>query len=768
MEQDDNYQQKKKLIEERDKGELENLRHSIENLQLEKKQTIVTPISELFDENIFKTKLNSEDFKEIKNNEYYNLLSFLIKESFIDENYNSYMNYFYDNDLKKEDIIFLRELYAGKINEPEYELNSLESIIEILENEDYSRKGILNYSIFEFLLKKEAFLNEKSSKQINPLLHEKLLENIESILYVASQEKNIKFILGLDSYLFYNYRNEGNIDKRWYEILFTTWLDFCVDVIDYPTSVNISLKYTRMRLLFSALKYLDSKQIDVQNKNQKLKQYLEKNINILRILDDGDNNIIPVNLIKNLKSLNIEFVDIGIEFLDHELISMIIGNNFYELNYINLEKIAKFSGIISENSDLESFRRKNLSYIMQSNNKPLKTRVSDNLNDYIKLYLEFSNGVIYDSDITMLHVLNDASVENKNSYLKATKHRIENIKDVIDQSIWSILLENDSVQGNFANIVYYFIFSKKKWESELIEFVNRSHSEIQVNIEEISEESFEFEEFVDATIKLNDLDNDRYREIVGYGGHKITTLDKMPNDLPESKIETLIDCSVLPMRGDVLGYVRRHYPKHMTHFALHNIEGYMELINENYDEKYESELSSILNSNIITNTKKEILSKLDTKNKISIRNINIKSDILSIILDRHLKDSEIPTLFEVYSQYEFEVRYKILEIAKENIELMKSNDCDKRLVIKVLKSDLDIKIRRSLFVTKISMMDYEDILNLVSTIDLSKAYEYLTTSAQMEFENTGINVVIINHLEKIGIISSQFLEDDFIIVKVEK
>ena len=40
--------------------------------------------------------------------------------------------------------------------------------------------------------------------------------------------------------------------------------------------------------------------------------------------------------------------------------------------------------------------------------------------------------------------------------------------------------------------------------------------------------------------------------------------------------------------------------------------------------------------------------------------------------------------------------------------------------------------------------------------------------AQMEFENTGINVVIINHLEKIGIISSQFLEDDFIIVKVEK
>ena len=469
----------------------------------------------------------------------------------------------------------------------------------------------------------------------------------------------------------------------------------------------------------------------IQNKNQKLKQYLEKNVTILSLLNEDNDNTISVNLIKNLESLNIEFEDVSIDFKNSGVLNTIINKNFYKLNYINLESIARFIGIISENSDLESFRRKNLSYIMQSNNKPLKTRISDNLNDYIKLYLEFSNGVIYDSDMAMLHVLNDASVENKNSYLKATKHRIENINDVIDQSIWGILLENDSVQGNFKNIVYYFIFSKKKWESELIEFVNRSHSEIQVNIEEISEESFELEEFVDATIKLNDLDNDRYREIVGYSGHEITKLDKMSNNLPDSKIEILIDCSVLPIRGDVLRYIRTHYSKHMTQFALHNIERYMEIINENYDEKFESELSNILNSNIALSTKKYILSLLNAKNKISIKNINIKSDILSIILDQHLKDSEIPTLFEVYSQYGFEVRDKILEIAKENIELMKSNDCDKGLVFKVLESDLDIKIRRSLFVTKISMMDYEDILNLVSTIDLSKAYEYLTTSAQI-------------------------------------
>lgn len=747
LDQDERYQKRKEVIEAINNGELERLRNSIEKLKLKIKQGEVTPISELYDQGIFKDKLNSDDHKEIKNNEYYNLLSFLIKESLIDETFYNYMNYFYDNDLRKEDTIFLRELYAGKSKDPSYKLNSMESIIEILERKDYSRKGILNNNIFEYLL------NNKYS------------EEIKDMIFVASQEKNIQFILDLYDYLMNNRTLEDNKKvELWIKTLGTAWLEFYSDMINYLKSNESKDIASQKKLIFDALCYLDTEQINAQNQDKQLGSYLEKNSDILKYLNKDNWNKAKVELIQNLDKLKIEFLNFDRKTLYEEMVSTIIDKNFYDLNYQNIETIALFKNILSGNIDLKSFKEKNLTYIMKSDIEPLKTRISNNMNDYLDLYLEFSNGVIYDSHTVMLQVLNDNSVKKRVSYLEATKYEIENIEDVIDQSLWADLLKNKSVKMNISNIVRYYIMSNKKWEPELVDFVNRSQKNIELDFEKVIEVFGEIG-FFGKTVKLNELNDNHYRDIIGKSGYKIEDYNIVPTTLDNTKIQILIDYSVLLMSSESLNYIRKNYPDLSAYFAVHYFEEYVDIIRYNFKEK---EIIEIFNSNIGIAKKEELLSKIDTTKKISIANLDLTSSILFGIIEQHLKDTEIPMLFKRYSEFSSKVKGEIVEVAKRNIGLLKTNECDKKLIMEILKSDLDLKIRKQLFKTKVSMMNYEDILSLISVIDLSRDYKDLKEGRWPKFEKTEINIAIINRLEEIGAISSQDLENGLIIARGKK
>lgn len=744
---DEEYQNRKEIIEEKNTGELENLRNSIEKLKLEIKQGEVTSISELYEQNIFQEKLNSKEYKEIKNNEYSDLLKFLIKEKFIDETFNNYMNYFYDNDLRKEDTIFLRELYEGQSMTPNYKLSSLESIIEILEEKDYSRKGILNNNIFEYLL------NNNSS------------EKMKDMIFVASQEKNIKFILDLYNYLTSNHTLEDNKKvELWIKSLASAWIEFYSDMINHLKSEELEDITSQKRLIFDALCYLDVEQINAQNQDKQLGLYLNKNIDILNYLNKDNWNKAKIKLTQNLEKLNTEFLNFDRNTLYEEIVNTIIDKNFYKLNYQNIETIALFKSTISENVDPKSFKEQNLTYIMKSDIEPLKSRISNNMNDYVELYLEFSKGVIYDSVTVMLQVLNDISVKNKVSYLEATKHEIGNIEDVLDQSLWSTLLKKESVKLNISNIVRYYLISNKKWEPELVEFVNQSKENIESDFEKVIEDFGEIG-FFGKTVKLNELNDNHYRDMIGKSGYKIEDHKIVPTTLDNTKIQILIDYSVLTMSSGSLNYIRKSYTELSAYFAVHYFEEYVDIIRSNFNEK---EIIDIFNSSIGTAKKEELLSKIDTTKKISIANLDLTSSILFDIIEQHLKDTEIPILFLRYSEFSLMVQEKIIEVAKKNIELMKSKECDKKLVIEILKSNLDVKIKQQLFKTKVSMMNYEDILSLISMIDLSKDYKELKEGRWPKFQKTEINIAVINRLEEIGVISSQSLEDGRIIARGKK
>uniref|UniRef100_UPI00201B4D37 hypothetical protein n=1 Tax=Serratia marcescens TaxID=615 RepID=UPI00201B4D37 len=78
---------------------------------------------------IFKITYTNEigeirEFNEIKSSEYFNLLKYLIRDGYIDETYNDYMTYFYENSLSRVDKMFLRSITDQKGKEFTYQLNA--------------------------------------------------------------------------------------------------------------------------------------------------------------------------------------------------------------------------------------------------------------------------------------------------------------------------------------------------------------------------------------------------------------------------------------------------------------------------------------------------------------------------------------------------------------------------------------------------------------------------------------------------------------------
>ena len=92
------------------------------------------------------------EFKEIKSSEYFDLLKFLVRNSFIDETYADYMTYFYENSLSRTDKTFLRSVTDKKAKEYTYQLKNTQLITSRLRLVDFDQEEILNFDLLTYLL----------------------------------------------------------------------------------------------------------------------------------------------------------------------------------------------------------------------------------------------------------------------------------------------------------------------------------------------------------------------------------------------------------------------------------------------------------------------------------------------------------------------------------------------------------------------------------------------------------------------------------------
>ena len=98
--------------------------------------------------------------EEIKKNPQFSILSFLIRNAYIDESYQDYLTHFYANTITVEEKEYLRNVVSGRQNKYNISLTNFDEIFNYLELKNYKSSNVLNYDLFRFLL----YSNEHNEK----------------------------------------------------------------------------------------------------------------------------------------------------------------------------------------------------------------------------------------------------------------------------------------------------------------------------------------------------------------------------------------------------------------------------------------------------------------------------------------------------------------------------------------------------------------------------------------------------------------------------
>ncbi|MWN83303.1 hypothetical protein GQN11_24585, partial [Escherichia coli] len=134
--------------------QISELQNSISELKNKKIRDVITRKNI---DNIFRITYtneigNEEKFNVIKGSEYFDLLKYLIRNGYIDETYNDYITYFYENSLNRSDKAFLRSISDKKGKDFSYALNNPSLIASRLQLYDYSQQETLNFDLLDHLL----------------------------------------------------------------------------------------------------------------------------------------------------------------------------------------------------------------------------------------------------------------------------------------------------------------------------------------------------------------------------------------------------------------------------------------------------------------------------------------------------------------------------------------------------------------------------------------------------------------------------------------
>ncbi|WP_314239184.1 P-loop NTPase fold protein [Capnocytophaga leadbetteri] len=148
------YEERKELIQNKQNDEVERIKDEIKKLQQQKKAIKNWSLKEIFKEEVVDINdyipLRTEQEGSIVNR----LLRNLITQGYINENYIDYISLFHEGTITKKDKEF--EVRVKSIEEPDfnYKLEKVEGVVKKIGEKYFEQKGIFNFDLLDFLLKK--------------------------------------------------------------------------------------------------------------------------------------------------------------------------------------------------------------------------------------------------------------------------------------------------------------------------------------------------------------------------------------------------------------------------------------------------------------------------------------------------------------------------------------------------------------------------------------------------------------------------------------
>lgn len=657
-----------------------------------------------------------KDFSDIKSNEYFDLLKYLIRNGYIDETYADYMTYFYENSLSRTDKIFLRSITDKKAKEYTYHLDNPKKVISRLRLVDFDQEEILNYDLLTYLISNRFENNyfEYLKRFITQLKETCNLDFVESYFDITSE---------LPYYV---------------KILNIVWPNLFNEILNNDNfSENQIHKYSMYSIYYS-----DDDTLELINKDNCLSDYISNKYDYLAIeTPDID------KLIHGFKLLEVSFAGFDYDTANKDLLKEVYNNSLYVINSENIQLIQKK---ILNVTNVDDIIHKNYSLMTSHPDSALTQYINQNINEYINVVIEMCNGKIYDDENVVIDLLNndDLTLERKLSYITVLETIITNISKIDDNILWTPLLNTDKVQYSESNLMD--CFNTLNLTGTVISYINRYNIDLDFSKSEYDDSK---EKLFENITTCNDIEDSKYKQILLSLGFIYNNFHFA--EISEDKITILIDTNIIHMTENNLKFVRLNYHEQLYHFIRANIEEYIEIMTCNLLEQ--EELLEILDWDISDEQKIKLLELTDSE--ISIINKNYSVAVALYILKNNHDDSDLPKLFSSYEDWDDSIKDIISNYAAKDIESIIDNpsDVSKKLIINLFHSN---KITRDdkidLFIALIPSLNIECIKECLKLLNLKNYLKIFESHSRPRFEINDENDKLLLALKENNLIDDYY------------
>ena len=626
-------------IDNKNKGLLLEFETKIQNLENEISATKSKLLNELITrenaDSIFMIKSinpigKENEYKEIKGNDYFELLKFLISNGYIDETYNDYMTYFYEDSLSAHDKVFLRKITDKKGRNYEYPLKDVMKVLSspVLRVVDFYEEETLNYDLLKGLL-----VNQKNPKYRNYL---------SALLKQIKDSKCIEFVS--------KYYESLQFDRTFIVELNKQWPEFF-----YYVYTNKGLPSEQMRRFSSdSVCLLDEQEVQDINVEGCLANYISEQSDYLNVSPENTKKMISQFCV-----LEVKFKTIEADTANTELFAGVYENNLYELSFENIRLMMKS---MYKEVDSYSIEHRNYTVIQKAMDSPLAQYIDTNINKYAKEILKNCSGVIEDSEDAAIAFMNNESVEMdiREEYIKALTTAISDISAIQDKKFWTEMLTKEIIKETVSNIINYY--KEYSLNSGLMKFINGCAADMDYSQIEVDFGAEITRQFFDSIAICNEMETSKYRKILCDIGYHYETYNA--ENIADDKMEVLIRNHVMEMNDDGLEYIRNNYKSHVKLYINQNVEPYLNLIsadNFRYDEAL-----YILGMDIEDNKKIALLEL--TAKPVSVVGKKYSTALIEYILDNNFDEHDERELYLHFSEYEKVVQSAIYRVAESRID----------------------------------------------------------------------------------------------------
>lgn len=431
------YKEREDLLAKRINGEIEKLKKQLAEKRNSISDIQQMSIAEMLDK--FSPEQFVTDVKTINKD----FIIYLLRYSYIDENYFEYISYFYANSLSVQEKQYL--LLIKNKQQPNFELlinnPNFGNIVTRIKDVEWKLPAVLNYSMLFCIL---TFDDIHIDAFLNALWNYKVFNRNSIFLSKFSGGSNIQSKLYRRLYDLFGKKN------NWIDILFGN------------EEINV---------VYNFFLY-----VNFEKTEKDAIAFLTKDISFLHRLDIDKNTIANKICHYNLK---FNLLDDSVKY---PIYNVILDNNAYEISKHNFDIIIRNAFA----SDIEKSIKNYFTQISKLQNQNVKTYVNQNIEVFVKNIVLSTEESIDESEDAFIELLNNNALQTetklelieKNDCLVSDITKIKSFKIKLGENnekttdIRNLLYKHKKVSPTWFNVFENFKFNGNKFDSCLVEYLN--------------------------------------------------------------------------------------------------------------------------------------------------------------------------------------------------------------------------------------------------------------------------------------------------------